>query len=78
MFYCFLPFYNINKIRKFYPYRLMFSFWIIIVYCILICYDATVKLLFSRLSLAILNHSCYLSEKYLFIVVFSRLVLCVM
>jgi hypothetical protein len=37
--------------------RLMFSFWIIIVYCIFVCCDATIQLLFPRLSLEILNHS---------------------
>jgi hypothetical protein len=58
IFYCFLLFYHINKIRKFYPWGLMFSFWIIIVYCIFVCYDATIQLLFPHLSLAILNHSC--------------------
>jgi hypothetical protein len=42
IFYSFLPFYLINKIRKFYRKRLMSSFWIITVYCILLCYDATI------------------------------------
>jgi hypothetical protein len=56
--YSFLPFCLINKIRNFYRLRLMFSIRIIIVYCIFVCYDATIQLLFPRLSLAILNYSC--------------------
>jgi hypothetical protein len=58
--------------------RDMFSFWIIIEYCIFVCYEATIQFLFPHLSLAILNHRCWLSYTYLFIVTFSRLVLCVM